>query len=257
MQSTLRIDNKDYTADLASPLDISLPLISGKNGVNCFNAPPFNAKPYTNGPFIGSLEEGAPVNFFDIQINPHGNGTHTECVGHILKGPYTINKILNQFVFPARLISVRPEKTSKRDYVISKEIIQQKEIGNNVPALIIRTRPNLKLKKSKNYNNTNPPYFTPGAMKYIVKKRVQHLLVDLPSVDKEKDGGKLRAHHIFWRTKGSVRSMATITELIFVDNKIKDGLYLLNLQIISLELDASPSKPVIYMLKPVKKIRNQ
>ena len=42
------------------------------------------------------------------------------------------------------------------------------------------------------------------------------------------------------------RDECTITELIYVPNEIKDGLYLLQIQIASLEIDASPSKPVLY-----------
>jgi hypothetical protein len=41
---------------------------------------------------------------------------------------------------------------------------------------------------------------------------------------------------------------ATITEMIFVDDSIADGLYLINMQIASFESDASPSKPVLYKL---------
>jgi len=33
--------------------------------------------------FLGSVAEGGAVNFRDVQFNPHGNGTHTECLGHI------------------------------------------------------------------------------------------------------------------------------------------------------------------------------
>ena len=76
----------------------------------------------------------------------------------------------------------------------------------------------------------------------------QHLLLDLPSVDREEDAGQLLAHHAFWQYPAQPRREATITELIFVPNEIADGLYLLNIQITSLELDASPSKPVLYAL---------
>jgi hypothetical protein len=37
-----------------------------------------------------------------------------------------------------------------------------------------------------------------------------------------------------------------ITDMIFVDNKVEDILYLLNLQIASFKNDAIPSKPVLY-----------
>ena len=116
-------------------------------------------------------------------------------------------------------------------------------------ALIIRTIPNTKEKLSRQYSNTNWPYFQEEAMEYLVKKGVQHLLIDLPSIDKENDEGKLRCHNIFWNTKGALRLGATITELVYVDNKITDGKYILNLQIAPFENDATPSKPILYKIE--------
>ena len=80
---------------------------------------------------------------------------------------------------------------------------------------------------------------------------MKHLLIDLPSVDREQDEGKVLAHHAFWQYPDTIKKErldCTITELIFVDNTIKDGFYLLNLSIASFELDASPSKPILYSL---------
>ena len=83
---------------------------------------------------------------------------------------------------------------------------------------------------------------------------IQHLLIDLPSVDKEHDEGNLLAHKAFWNVKNienlneDARLNATITEMIFVSNEVKDGTYLLNIQIASFENDASPSKPILYKI---------
>ena len=77
---------------------------------------------------------------------------------------------------------------------------------------------------------------------------VKHLLIDLPSVDKEKDEGALKAHKAFWDVNGKTRKDCTITEFIYVPNKIADGTYFLNLQIAPFENDATPSKPVLYTL---------
>ena len=74
------------------------------------------------------------------------------------------------------------------------------------------------------------------------------MLIDLPSVDKEKDDGKLLAHKAFWNTSGKTRFDATITEFIFVPNAVKDGTYFLNLQIAPFENDATPSKPILYKI---------
>ena len=89
---------------------------------------------------------------------------------------------------------------------------------------------------------------------FIRESGIQHLLIDLPSVDREEDEGKLLAHKAFWNVKDvntlneDARLNCTITELIYVDNAILDGSYILNLQIASFENDASPSKPVLYKI---------
>jgi hypothetical protein len=73
-------------------------------------------------------------------------------------------------------------------------------------------------------------------------------------VDREEDEGKLLAHKAFWKVKDvnnlndDARLHCTITEMIFVEDEIQDGSYILNLQIASFENDASPSKPILYKL---------
>ncbi len=86
-------------------------------------------------------------------------------------------------------------------------------------------------------------------MEYLVELGIEHLLIDLPSVDKEKDNGALLAHKTFWNYDGELRKSATITEFIFVPNHILDGTYFLNLQVAPFENDASPSRPVLYKIK--------
>jgi kynurenine formamidase len=163
---------------------------------------------------------------------------------------------LKQFLFLAELISVLPELQGE-DLVITLDSISTAldltlKLGVPKEALIIRTLPNFKIKKSLKYSNTNPPYLNEEAARFIREIGIQHLLIDLPSVDKEEDGGKLLAHKAFWNVKdvnnlnADARLNCTITEMIFVDEEVKDGSYLLNLQIASFENDASPSKPILY-----------
>ena len=115
-------------------------------------------------------------------------------------------------------------------------------------ALVIRTMPNTREKLSMQYSYTNPPYLLEEATIFLREKGIKHLLIDLPSVDREKDDGQLLSHHAFWNTKGKLRLDCTITELIFVPNDIEDGIYLLNIQVAPFENDASPSRPVLYKL---------
>ena len=245
MQTTINFKAKDYIVDLSKPLDISIGLRGDeKNPVAWYlDAPKIN--PVKDGDFIGKVSEGASVNFNNIQFNPHAHGTHTECVGHISREFYSINQTLKTFFFFAKLISVEPE-TKGEDKVISEAILKEKIQPNATEALIIRTLPNFREKQTKKYSHTNWPYLSEEAAVYLRNSGIKHLLIDLPSVDKEKDGGKLLAHKAFWNYPKNTRFDATITELVYVPNSIEDGNYLLNLQIASFENDASPSKPVLY-----------
>ncbi len=231
--------------DLSEPIDISIPLHEGEDQVNCYFAPPFRTQAVVAGDFIGDIKRGGLLNYKNVFLNPHGNGTHTECLAHIADIDLTINKALKDFHFSAQLVTVGPQKTDTGDLVITAAQLEDKVIPP-VDAVIIRTMPNPGDKKTRNYNKTNPPYLHHEAAAWLRKKNVLHLLIDLPSVDREEDGGRLLAHRAFWHWPEDPRRDATITELIYVPNTVEDGFYLLNMQIAGLEMDATPSKPVLY-----------
>jgi len=239
--------------DLSNPVDISIPLSNtNENPIAWYIEKPA-IEPVKFGDWIGKVSEGSSTNFNNIFFNPHGHGTHTECLGHITHDFYSINQCLKQFFFFAELISVEPA-ISNDDLIITKDQIENL-LNDKLPeALIIRTLPNSDAKKSKNYSNSNPAYLTEAAAIYIKEIGIQHLLIDLPSVDREEDEGKLLAHKAFWNVKNTknlnsdARLNCTITEMIYVENQVVDGSYILNLQIASFENDASPSKPVLYKI---------
>ncbi|MDP4685384.1 MAG: cyclase family protein, partial [Salibacteraceae bacterium] len=113
-------------------------------------------------------------------------------------------------------------------------------------ALILRTLPNSDKKLFTNYSSSNPPYIEAASAAWMREQNIKHLLLDLPSVDREEDGGALAAHKAFWNYPENPRMDATITELIYVPNEVADGEYLLNLQVAPIENDASPSRPVLF-----------
>ncbi|WP_396143832.1 cyclase family protein [Flavobacterium sp.] len=246
------IDNK-YQVDLSKPIDISIPLSNtDENPIAWYIEKP-EIEPVKFGDWIGKVSEGSSTNFNNIFFNPHGHGTHTECLGHITRDFYSINQCLKQFFFKAELISITPEDINS-DLVITKNQIERALNGKIPEAIIIRTLSNSESKKHKNYSKTNPPYLAEEAAIYIREIGIQHLLIDLPSVDREEDEGKLLAHKAFWNVKNvnnlndDARLNCTITEMIFVEDTIQDGNYILNLQIASFENDASPSKPILYKI---------
>ena len=244
----VKIDGHDFRVDLNTPIDISIPLRSGNNNPNCYHADQPSFTPIVADDFIGSVSKGGPCNHQRLNISPHGNGTHTECYGHISPDPdATINRSLMRFHFIANLVSVQTTETSGGDRIIKWSDLASK-LSSNAEALVIRTLPNGQGKLVAQYSGTNPPYLEREVAQNVAQKGISHLLVDLPSVDKENDGGKLLVHRDFWNYPEKPRKHCTITELIYVPDILKDGLYLLNLQIVSLDSDASPSKPVLYPL---------
>lgn len=243
--------SKKFTADLSLPLDISLPLQAGAENPNCYWADPVKFETISSGNFIGSVKAGGSVNYQKVLFTPHGNGTHTECYGHISDDDATIHKCHRKFHCIAQVISVTPERTANNDQLITLHQVKEKIKTNPIGAIVIRTLPNDSSKKTRQYTGTNPPYLDVAATEYLANQGINHLLIDLPSIDKEIDDGKLAAHKAFWKYPHETRKDCTITELVYVEDSIPDGLYLLNLQIASFEMDASPSKPILYKLEEV------
>lgn len=244
----MKLNIENYAIELKNELDISIGLHSGFGQVNAWHAPPVRIQPVKAGDFIGSVKLGGAVNFMNLQINPHGNGTHTECVGHIAKEDYYVNECIKDYFYLAELISVYPTMLENGDKIIDVPHLSMISHKGEAKGIIIRTLPNDNEKLERQYSETNPPYITNEAMKMIVDYGYDHLMIDTPSVDREYDDGKLDCHHIFWSYPENTQSHKSITELIYVPNEIKDGLYLVQNQIINIKMDAVPSRPILYQI---------
>ena len=258
MKVKTTINNESYEADLDKPVDLSLPTRT-KDSFTAWYVDPATIEPVKGKGFIGSVREGGVVNFFDMTINPHGNTTHTECVGHISKEKEDVNSVVSRFHFKSQIITLRPKKLTKdfskwkrkNDLVFDKETIKNSLI-RGVEAVVLRTQMDYDSLFNKQYNNTNWPYLLPDLTSYLRSFGVKHLLIDQPSVDREQDGGELLAHKAFWDYPNSKDLERTITEFVAVPPKIEDGLFLLNLSFANFCNDASPSRPVVFKLEKTK-----
>jgi kynurenine formamidase len=252
MKATFHIGQTEYTADLTKPLDISIPL--SPDGPRAWYVDRMIIRSVVDDGFVGSVAEGGSVNFRNIMFNPHGHGTHTESYEHVADVSRPIGQLLKKYFFSAQVISITPEQRNEAedfsavgDLIITVEQLRDKINTNSVPeALVIRTLPNVNSKLNANYSDSNFCYLKEDALAYLAEIGVQHLLVDLPSVDREHDGGKLAGHKAFWKNGDASRHDCTISEFIFVKNEIEDGLYLLEMQIAPFVNDAAPSRPVLY-----------
>ncbi len=239
------VDGEMVMADLM-PISISLP-VAASGGVSAFHLPPATFEPFRAGSFIGSREEGGSAQCHIVTMAPHGNGTHTECIGHLAGNGYRITEHMPPPLAEATLISVDVME-SGRGLAITRESLNVVLPELRTSALVIRTLPNTNDKRVRQWSGSHPPFITPEAMAYLVQCGVEHLVVDVPSVDPEEDGGALEAHHIFWQWPNTPRLHCTITELAYIPNSVPDGRYIICFGVAPLESDAAPSNVLLFRL---------
>lgn len=239
--------------DLGTPIDISIPLEFGGAQPNAFQLPRAEAVVAEGGEFIGDTRRGGSCNCETVTLNPHGNGTHTECIGHLSTNRISVAEALQDAFIPTLLVSVALEGEESADRYVSRESLRAglEPYGSAPDGLIIRSLPNDAAKRRMEWSGHNPPFLSHDAARFIRELGVRHLLVDLPSLDSESDPN-LTAHRIFWElapngaVQGDAKDGRTVTEMIFVPDHVPDGRYLLNLQVPPFLLDAAPSRPLLF-----------
>jgi len=263
-----KIDGDAFRIDSAQGHDLSIPLRFGEDRLSAFGIGPAESSVVSTPWFCGDTKRGGSCNVEEYRLIPHCQGTHTECVGHVVDQDVAINDILRDAWIPATVLSIRPELvlqcqdqyaalTKPDDTLIARDrlskALDQFNDTRFHSAIIIRTLPNPSSKKTEKYDMA--PFLSNDAMAKLAGGPIQHLLVDLPSVDRMDDQGMLSNHRIFWglATEGheletDKPSHRTITELIYVPNRVTEGYYLLNLQIPAFVADTAPSRPLIYPL---------
>lgn len=267
MKIAVEIKGKNHRIDPDAPLNISIPLRFGGPQPNAYGVERASSRACEAGSLVGDTRRGGSCNFEQYKFIPHCNGTHTESVGHITFERISVHDSLKDAFIPATLVSVEPEKASatgetyavelaETDKLITRKKLEEALRGrdeNFFEALVVRTLPNDEGKLTREYLETAPPFFSAEAMLFLREKGVRHLVCDLPSIDRIFDEGRLANHRIFWRvepdsfeTNENSLISNTITELAFVPDEIKDGSYILNLQIAAFAADAAPSRPVLF-----------
>jgi hypothetical protein len=267
---TLSLPGIDVTADLDSAFDLAIPLRFDGAQPSAFGAPPATAEPLRAGAFVGDVTHGGSCNCVVHRLVPHCNGTHTECVGHLTRQPLHVHEAWRGGLEPALLLSIEtpraaecpessdppPQPADRLVTAAALDAAWRRAAWPDVPvrALAIRTRPNDASKVTRRYvAESPPPYLTREAAEWLVAHGIEHVLLDLPSMDRLDDGGRLTAHRVFWGLPpGSTdaaaagRPQATVTELVFAAEAVPDGCYLLDLQLPAFAADAAPSRPILY-----------
>jgi arylformamidase len=273
MQALLDYGALRVAADLSDALSIAVPLDFDGPQPNAFDLPKATARAVRQGGFVGDTRSGGSVNCESLSLVPHGNGTHTECLGHVTDERISVAEVLHGGLWLAALVSVTPlgatatdESTAPPpragDRLVTAGALVAALDGLHLPdparaalgALIVRTLPNTSDKISRTHGlEPSPAYFSAEAARFVVGAGIRHLVTDLPSLDRSNDEGFMTAHRTFWQLPpGSrdagpdARRACTVTELAYVAPMIRDGLYVLDLQVPAFLTDAVPSRPLLY-----------
>jgi arylformamidase len=271
LNALISVGNREVRIDLAQPVSLAIPLDFANGQPRHFGAPAATSRPFALPGFEGAVERGASCNCQTLTLIPHCNGTHTECVGHLTREPLDAHGVAPLGLLPALLVSIEPttaegadgESTEPApqpgDLLITRRALERG--WNNIKppftprALVLRTLPNSPGKRHQDYSNQTPPYLTGEAAQWLVERGIEHLVVDLPSIDRARDEGRLTAHRIFFglpRADTSLahatRAGATVTELAYIPDSLQDTACLLEIQVPALGGDAVPSRPMLYPL---------
>jgi kynurenine formamidase len=203
-------------------------------------------EPVRLGEWVGDVAAGGSVNFFDVHFNPHAHGTHTESLGHVVRETrHAVDLGISPWL-SARVVRIPAAK------LVTLETIRASSAAlHDYQALVLATQEGDL--SQRDWRQTDPLAIEPAAMAWLAEHGVRHLLVDLPSVDPEEDGGALAAHRAFWGLPPGSQSAAearypeaSITELIQVPAECADGRYMLNLSLAPMQGDAVPSRPILF-----------
>lgn len=253
MTSGAAIPAVDFSAavSLALQLDFSLP------HPRHFGAPLASSEAFRVGSFEGEVARGASCNCRRLVLIPHCNGTHTESASHLTVEQRSLHEFLPAAPLPALLLTVRATDA----LASGEDSLPAPRAGDRLitrAALLAAwdphpaTRPMaLLLRTGTHWNDAAPPFLSRQFMDALVDRGIEHLVTDLPSVDRLADEGRLTAHRIFFglpagstRLAEAARAQATITELASFAPALRDGPCAVQIQIPDWSGDAVPSRPL-------------
>lgn len=279
MQALVQLDGRCWHTDLGRGLDLARVLHFDAAAPRWFGAPAPRCEPLLAGGVSARVDTGASCNCSTLTLTPHGNGTHTESVGHLTREPHDVHAVAPRGLVAARVVTLAPQPAAQsaegsdpaplpQDLLITRQALEQAWSGTDTnasihtgadapapQALIIRTRS--PATDATDAAATPAAFLSREAAHWLVAKGITHLVLDVPSADRTEDHGRLTAHRIFFglptgsaTLADATRPGATITELAAIGTAVADGPYLLSLQLPAIAGDAVPSRPVLYPLWP-------
>jgi kynurenine formamidase len=200
------LNDKTRAFRLTEPAPVSrevdfFPVTKAPNG---FSLPRISRKTFVyKDKFIGNVGEGGACNVDILNYVPHGL-THIETSAHILmqdENAVTIKDIpvqnLSGLVYLLDITDIDAEAgRSVRWQDVEAKL---KKITLPIRMLALKTQASLQ-PRDTDFSGKDFLYLSPETAEKLhdFKPRINCLLLDLPSIDRESDGGKLAAHRHFF-----------------------------------------------------------
>ena len=198
--------------DWSRPIELARPVVFDDQTTRAFDLPAARRRA------LYATDDGGSVNCDVLELCAHGAGTHTESARHIGNGPYVWRAA------PAGPVDA---------WLVDDENLA--DVPEGTRALVVRTGHVL-----ENYSGTDPRAFSVAFIEGVRARGIEHLLTDLPSLDRETDA-TVPAHRAFFSSGG-----LTVTELCAIPAELPPGPYGLVLHVPALDTDAAPSRPVLF-----------
>lgn len=243
--------------DFSGAVSLALVLDFDRPHPRHFGAPPATSEAFRVGSFEGDVARGASCNCRRVHLIPHCNGTHTESASHLTLQQRALHELLPVAPVPALLLSVQPVAAAES----GEDSLPAPQAGDRLitrAALLAAWQPYadaapraLLLHTGTAWDDVAPPFLSRQLVQELVDRGIEHLVTDLPSVDRLADEGRLTAHRIFFGLPAgstdlasATRPQASITELATFPPGLRNGPCALQLQVPAWTGDAVPSRPL-------------
>lgn len=232
-QGEIRLGDRRY--NLSNVIRVSRPIYTQDTiqTPQAFYLPTFQYKPVEIGDFVGDLAQGGSCNVRTVSFTPH-NLTHLEVSSHVLEGGNKLTD-LSPSDLQGEVYLIDLSKEDFDDVYIQPKHIQAQinQLPKDAQLVGIKTKYSL-MTPNFEFSGTDPLCLHPDTTSYLRQElpELRALILDLPSVDREDDGGLLAAHKNFFTLAKNY-----VVELAYFDT-LKEGYYYCVLTPYPVELDA-------------------
>ena len=245
-------------------------------GSGAFHLPKLSTSPFeVSGVFIGDVEQGGSCNVDILHLSPH-KLTHLQTETHIISEGTNISDLglIEGFALVVDLsgwMGLEKDETldsngrkstnsisvAQLQYAVDEAIGQVLSPEQRFNLLAIKTRLSLD-REDTDYTGRDPLHLEPEVAQFIHDyheivgnpgRQIQTLILDLPSIDREDDGGLLLAHRNYFgikdgKSQGEKRSLVEFAYL----RGLETGLYYCQIHPYPIQTNAIIVNPVFYPL---------